>query len=65
MGAGDGLIANSTAFGNVLGGGNSVLGGFIGALSFENGAGVILASAGRRDQSPAPAPTASSAGSPA
>ena len=44
MGAGDGLIANSTAFGNVLGGGNSVLGGFIGALSFENGAGVILAS---------------------
>ena len=44
MGAGDGLIANSTAIGNVLGGGNSVLGGFIGALSFENGAGVILSS---------------------
>ena len=44
VGAGDGLIAGSTAFGNVLGGGNSVLGGFIGALSFENGAGVILAS---------------------
>ena len=44
VGAGDGLIAGSTAFGNVPGGGNSVLGGFIGALSFENGAGVILAS---------------------
>ena len=44
VGAGDGFIASSTAIGNVLGGGNSVLGGFIGALSFENGAGVILAS---------------------
>ena len=45
VGAGDGFIANSFAFGNVTGGGDSVLGGFIGALSFENGPGLILASA--------------------
>jgi filamentous hemagglutinin family protein len=45
VGASDGFIANSFAFGNVTGGGNSVLGGFIGALSFENGPGLILASA--------------------
>jgi Subtilase family len=44
VGAGDGLIANSSAIGNVRGGGNSVLGGFIGALSFENGPGLILSS---------------------
>lgn len=44
-GAGDGVIAASSAFGAVSGGGNSVLGGFIGALSHDSPGVIILSSA--------------------
>ena len=63
--AGDGLIANSTAFGNVLGGGNSVLGRLHRRAELRERRRRDLILAVRRDQSPAPDPTASSADSPA
>ena len=37
VGTGNGTILSSVATGSVTGGGNSVLGGFIGTLTFENG----------------------------
>ena len=40
-GTSNGTIVASSAIGAVTGGGNSVLGGFIGALSFQNGPGEI------------------------
>ncbi|MGA7489014.1 MAG: GLUG motif-containing protein, partial [Xanthobacteraceae bacterium] len=43
-GTGDGTFTGSSASGAVTGGDNSVLGGFIGALTFENGPGQVTGS---------------------
>ena len=65
VGAGDGFIAGSYGHRQrAPAAATACSGGFIGALSFENGAGVIRRPR-RRDRSPAPGPTASSAGLPA
>ena len=44
VGTGNGTILSSVATGSVTGGGNSVLGGFIGTLTFENGPAQISSS---------------------